>query len=596
VLIVLETCGRSDERAAATATVSLSTTASSGMVRALMVDDVPVERSPPRNALFALLVIGVVPTLMHVLFSRYGFSPTDDGFVLAAARRVVDGQLPHRDFISVRPALSAWLHAPEILLGGGVYTYWLSRWIVCLQFGAIAWAWVRTAEQLLEQPLPLAERLGLAVFALVLSLHTFPLMAWPSVDAMFLASLGICAVASRRPRRVWIGYLALGASALCRQNFGLVPLFVLVLFGDWRRLRYVAAAAAAGAIYVAAMAVEGALGDMLRQVTAVGSVRERGLDPYLFNTRVPVGVLGGLLAFELLSVGSSSESDRRRATLWRMVGAAAVLVVLLGMTVGLRPGRNYLFGASFLLFGCVLGTLLSMLRHRQTGDAPLLRFGVLVLVVGWSVGLSIGWTSPALASGALAVFLWFVWRARVEGLLAASGTPALVRYAGIASLTAFALFNGYVARTQNIYRESALAAINAPLDAVMPGAALLRTNRRTDAFLTDLKHAVDDLETTGKRYAIVPDVAGWWPSAAQPNLLAVDWAHPMESPSPELQARLNRSLDAQRGRLVAIVQKVSTDALHKRFAPLDSSYCKLLEHVRTTWTKTGETRFFDLYE
>ncbi|MGH7790510.1 MAG: hypothetical protein ACRERC_26855 [Candidatus Binatia bacterium] len=560
-----------------------------------MVDSVPAERSLPRNTIFALLVIGVVPTVLHLLLSRYGFSPTDDGFVLAAARRVVDGQLPHRDFISVRPALSAWLHAPEILLGGA-YTYWLSRWFVCLQLGAIAWAWVRTAEQLHERPLPLPERLGLAVLALILTLHTFPLMAWPSIDAMFLASLGLCAVASRRPRLMWVGYAGLGASALCRQNFGLVPLFALVLFGDWRQLRYVVAAGVAGATYVAVMAIEGALFDMLHQVTAAGSVRERGLDPYILNPLVPWGVLGGFLALELLSAGSRAGPARRRSTLWRSVGAAAVLAMMLRMTMALRPGQNYVFGASFLLFAFVLGAVLSMWLRRQPSDAPLLRLGALVLMVGWSVGLSIGWTSPALASGALAVFLWFLWRARVEDLLVASGVPALLRYASIAALAAFAVFNGYAARTRAIYREPALAKITAPLGGVLPGGELLETNQRTHAFLSDLKHAVDDIEASGKRYAIVPDVAGWWASAAQPNPIAVDWAFPMETPSPELQAQLTRSLDEKRGQLIALVQKVRADLLRKRFEPLDSSYSKLLEHVRTRWNKTGETRYFDLYE
>jgi len=559
-------------------------------------DSLPIKQSLPRNALFALLVIGVVPTLLHLSFSRYGFSPTDDGFVLAAARRVVDGQLPHRDFIWVRPALSAWMHAPEILLGGGAYTYWLSRWFVCLQLGAIAWAWVRTAEQLHKRPLPLPERLGLAVLALILSLHTFPLMAWPSIDAMFLASLGICAVASRRPRLVWVGYATLGASVLCRQNFGLVPLFALVLFGDWRQLRYVLAAGAAGATYVVAMAIEGALFDMLHQVTAAGSVRERGLDAYILNPLVPWGVLGGFLALELMSAGSRAAPAQRRPMLWRIVGAAAALAMMLRMTVALRPGQNYVFGDSFLLFAFVCGTLLSMLLRRQPSDAPHLRLGALVLMVGWSVGLSIGWTSPALASGALAVFLWFLWRARVEDLLVARGAPAVVRSASIAALAAFAVFNGYAARTRAIYREPTLAEIKAPLDAVMPGAALLKTNQRTHAFLTDLKHAVDAIEATGKRYAIVPDVAGWWPSAAQPNPIAVDWAYRIETPSPELQAALTSSLDEQRGTLIALVQKVSAEVLHERFAPLDSSYCMLLEHVRTSWNKTGETRYFDLYE
>jgi hypothetical protein len=56
------------------------------------------------------------------------------------------------------------------------------------------------------------------------------------------------------------------------------------------------------------------------------------------------------------------------------------------------------------------------------------------------------------------------------------------------------------------------------------------------------------------------------------------------------------ALDEQRGKLIALVQKVSAERLHERFEPLDSSYCKLLEHVRTSWNKTGETRYFDLYE
>jgi hypothetical protein len=560
-----------------------------------MVDSFPAEHRLPRNTIFGLLVIAVVPTLLHLVLSRYGFSPTDDGIVLAAARRVVDGQLPHRDFIWVRPALSAWLHAPEILLGG-VYTYWLSRWFVCLQLGAIAWAWVRTAEQLQRRPLPLPERLGLAVLALMLSLHTFPLMAWSSIDAMFLASLGICAIASRRPRLVWVGYAALGSSVLCRQGFGLVPLFALVLFGDWRKLRYVLAAGAAGGTYVAAMAIEGALFGMLHQVTAAGSVRERGLDVYILDPLVSWGVLGGFLTLVLLSAGSRAGPALRRPILWRTVGAAAALAMMLRMTVALRPGQDYVFGDSFLLFAFVLGTVLAMLLRRQPSDAPLLRLGALALMVGWSVGLSIGWTSPALASGALAVFCWFLWRARVEDLLLASGRPALLRYASIAGLTAFAVFNGYVARTRAIYREPPVAEIKAPLDEVLPGGALLKTNQRTHAFLTDLKHAVDGIEATGKRYAIVPDVPGWWPSAAQPNPIAVDWAYPMEAPSPELQAQLTSSLDEKRGTLIALVQKVSAELLHERFEPLDSSYCTLLEHVRTSWNKTGETRYFDLYE
>src|SRR5262245_45541001 len=137
-----------------------------------------------RNVLFFAIAVVFVPSLGHWLLSSYGFNPTDDGFVLAAARRVLSGQVPLRDFIWVRPAGSALLHIPEVLWGGA-YTYWLSRWVVWLQFGAIAWAWTRIAETTLSLRLGTLERVATSLFALTLGLHSFPLMAWTSLDALF---------------------------------------------------------------------------------------------------------------------------------------------------------------------------------------------------------------------------------------------------------------------------------------------------------------------------------------------------------------------------------------------------------------------------
>src|SRR5438094_941331 len=81
----------------------------------------------------------VLPTAFHLLFSRLGYSPTDDGFVLAWSRRLLLLEIPHRDFISIRPAGSALLHLPELAFGG--YAFWVSRWIVWIEFGVIGWSW-----------------------------------------------------------------------------------------------------------------------------------------------------------------------------------------------------------------------------------------------------------------------------------------------------------------------------------------------------------------------------------------------------------------------------------------------------------------------
>ena len=82
----------------------------------------------------------LLPLACHLGFSWIGFNPTDDGWMQAVARRMANVEFPHRDFIFVRPALSAVLQIPLVWLGGD-YTIWLSRLWGWLTIGGIAWLW-----------------------------------------------------------------------------------------------------------------------------------------------------------------------------------------------------------------------------------------------------------------------------------------------------------------------------------------------------------------------------------------------------------------------------------------------------------------------
>ena len=80
------------------------------------------------NIKFFLCIL--VPIIFHLIFSKYGFNPTDDGHVLANSKRILFGEVPHKDFISVRPAGSAYLHVFEVLFFKDSLFYF-SRLIVC---------------------------------------------------------------------------------------------------------------------------------------------------------------------------------------------------------------------------------------------------------------------------------------------------------------------------------------------------------------------------------------------------------------------------------------------------------------------------------
>src|SRR5688500_14762311 len=83
-----------------------------------------------------------VPLACHVGYSWIGFNPTDDGWLPAVARRLVEGEVPHRDFIFVRPVLSALLQVPLVVWGGD-HVVWLSRLWGWLTLAAVCWIWTR---------------------------------------------------------------------------------------------------------------------------------------------------------------------------------------------------------------------------------------------------------------------------------------------------------------------------------------------------------------------------------------------------------------------------------------------------------------------
>ena len=68
-----------------------------------------------KKTIYDISFILFLTSICHVLFSKYGFNPTDEGFVLSATNRVMHGQIPHVDFSSVRPLGYAYLHIPELL-------------------------------------------------------------------------------------------------------------------------------------------------------------------------------------------------------------------------------------------------------------------------------------------------------------------------------------------------------------------------------------------------------------------------------------------------------------------------------------------------
>lgn len=539
-----------------------------------------------RNVLISVAFLVIAPTVAHLLFSWRGFAPVDDGFTLAYSRRILEGQVPHRDFIIIRPFLSPLLHTPFVLFGGE-YTYWVSRFFVWFQFACVSWAWVSIVNRAFDNPFNNTTKVVIALISFAASVHYFVLTAWHTVDGIFLVSIGTWMLMTRRhTTNRGVGYLLIAAAYLCKQSFLFVAPLSVLLLGDWREKKYWLTIALPAAVYCAYLLATGSFSEAVVQLASQSGIVSTGIGSYL-NLGILLGIVAGYSSMFLLSTSTLQLPSIRPVS--RYAGASLLTVVpAFFIAVGLYRGT--LGTVSFGVVGMVLGIVLYRVSSRVTridGKVPVVS---VALLLAWSASLSVGYNWPTLLLGPLfTILIAFVYSMH-EPL-----DPRFLRSAlgivGVAVLLSFG-----VSRPYYIYREQPSSGLTESLDGVLPGGRFIYTNPNTYDFLVDLDNAADDVSARNRTYAIIPDVPGYWVQARQTNPLPVDWPQPVELNTQYLVDRVTKDLEAERGETTVIVQKVQAFDLAEGFVPLDDDQYEVVKYVRAHFSKTGETEFFELYE
>jgi len=520
-----------------------------------------------------------------------GFNPTDDGFILAGSRRILEGQIPHLDFISIRPIGSYLLHVPFVFFGGD-YTFWISRYFVWFQFACIAWLWTIIIDRLLETRFTSVERILYAVVAFGLSSHNFAILAWHSVDALFLSSiaLALCVRCSQHVKMM--GYLLIGLAPLCRQNFLLMIPVSIILVSDWRKIRYWLIAIMPGLFVGIYLLVIGAFPDALLQMGSQTDIMNFGVKIYIRKWSVPLGILLGYWAM-YLSFGKIKLAPLvKRISIQRLLGGLFLFGVPLGAAIALSQDR-YIGIPCFGLFGTAAGATMYFIMELQERFRRA-RAGILVLVTAWSVSISVGYNTPALGAGFLTIFIIACSRISYQSTDIKSWMKKLPILLTTV-LVIVTLFSYGIARQEYIYRDLPAHDLTHSLDGVFPGGSLIRTNPNTHAFLADLQLAIDRIQ--GLDFCILPDLAGYWVKSPRTNPLSIDWVQGTELNTQPLVNRVIRDLKIHRGNIIVIVQKVLASSLPNGFIPLpDDDYYRVVQYVRMNFMKIEETEFFDLYK
>jgi hypothetical protein len=532
----------------------------------------------------------LVPLIAHFLFSSLGFNPTDDGFTLAYSRRIIEGQIPHRDFIIIRPFLSPLLHVPFVLLGGD-YTFLFSRLFVWFQLACVSWIWIILLEKrFMQRPFHNFEKVCLALISFATSAHTFPVMAWHTIDGLFLISIGLLFCVTENSLSKFAGYLIIGLSYLCKQSFIFVAPLTIIILGDWRRIKLWLAILTPGVMYLLFLLCTNAIPDAFVQLLSHKD-SFLAINGSYFDWEMMLGILIGTLSTHLIIEKELIKTPFRK-DLPEWVGLLMLSVIpMIGISISLISDRYRLI--SYGIFGLVLGVVNHLFIKRLDKTNDQIRIALIALLLAWSSSLSIGYNMPILASGQLlSVLLAFSYPFFKDELEKHFNRP--IYTVTLFGLTAIVLLFFGLARFHSIYREDVGLNLTENLDAVLPGGKGIRTNENTFSFLNDLREAARVSQTFGATYTILPDCAGWWVKSQETNPISIDWPQDTELSSTESVDRVVKELESMRKSNIIIVQKFEANKLAGGFFPLGKGY-SVVNYVRDNFSLVYETPYFLLY-
>lgn len=529
------------------------------------------------QGLFFIVSFSVI---FHLLFSFFGFNPTDDGFILALSRRIFEGQIPHKDFISIRPVLSPVLHIPEIIIGGD-YTFWISRFVVWIQFALISWLWIRVTEKFLKKDFSSFDRFVFASVYFFFTVHTFPIMAWHTTDALMLYTLGLFFCISTRSSKKYIGYFLMGCSVLCRQNFILLVPITLFILSDWKKILNWSLFILPLLIYFIYLLSANALEDAIIQFNTQTDFFNFGIKRYYLS--LPFLILGFFNGILLLEPSKNKLFNT-------VTGVLLFLLTIILFTSSILLKIYYY--STFAFFGFATGFIICLIGKKRL-DKNQIKYVLIVFFYSLVSSFSVGYNYPAFGMGMLILFLILIFKelSLYNNLFLRFKTNfiSILYYFVFYLLTIF-----LVTRYMNIYREAPILKIEYSVDDVIHGTRLIETNSNLNTISEDLLKIINKLER--KEFTILPDFAAYWVKSEFLNPISLDWVQRTELNNPLLKARILHELNSLRKNKYIIIQKINMEEISKGIEELNINNYEEVKYVMENFSKQFETDYFIVYK
>ena len=340
-----------------------------------------------------LIIFFITSSFFIFLLIPYGFNPTDDGLFLSAGKRILIGQIPHIDFISVRPPGSAILYSVFIKYFPN-YLFLSTRIFTGIQLAVICIVWLKITFKTLVIEISKINKILILSISFLLTLHSFPLMAHATIDGIFFSTIGLYFIFSENYKKKYFGYFLFGCSYLFKQSFLFQPFLILLCLKDWKDIKNIISLLIPGSLYVLFMLIIGGIDNVIIQMKSPHNILmifNRTYD-YFIDKNVLFGffLMLFLKIFNVINTIFKSNNVTERKELF-LFNFGILIFYLIYIS-------NFHQLASFL-FGCNVSLLIYNIYHK--GYERSSHSILFVLFFAWSVSLSRGYAYPTLVCGPL---------------------------------------------------------------------------------------------------------------------------------------------------------------------------------------------------
>ncbi len=536
-----------------------------------------------KEILSSLLFILLFSIVCHVLFSSLGFVPMDDGIFLAYSRRILDGQIPYKDFLYYANIGTPLLYVPFVYFGGD-YTFWITRYFFWFEFASISWIWTYIiTRNFLPQKVSIIFRFIVAGFAFFFCAHSFPPMAWYTIDGLFFYSLGLLFCLKEKTYIKVIGYFLVGFTFIIKQNFVFLLPLTIFLLDDWKSIRLWLALLFPSILFYASFLFMGAIGALIIQTTSRTEFIDTAIKGYTSKFTLPWGIIFGFSGIYLLHKVANHK---------KIIGIFFLIIPVLYSCFYLNRPNKFTYDASFFLLGSIIGlTIFFISREKLSRNTVILILGALT---AWSVGISGGYIAPVFASGIMAIYVihllnnFFNGNSRLKRI----GKPLWI--VTFLSLVFLGGYNFYYIRMNNILGELHPAKeMIYKADTILPGVKNIRVSKEVYDTLQDLQTAIKIAHKKHKPYTVLAYATGIWVKSQQRNPLPIDYYFIYHSQKAFVDPLKKAILDG-RGKIIVIVNKNNL-AEKPDYSKYISVY-RFALLVPQYYTKFGETKYHVLYE